>query len=126
MAGLAGMLEFTGQMPGEGRMTTPRDEQCGNLSVEVPAIPVEALDFAKAVADLAQQNGIRECKMDIRVDTGYRTRYWDDRELEESIHERVTISVSTVDSRGRPRLKIWAEVKTEARVPIVLEPDTPG
>lgn len=95
-----------------------------SLAVEVPEIPAEALGFAKAVAELAEQHGIRECQMDIRIDTGIRSRFWNDYELKENIQERMSVSLSRVDGRGRPRTKLSIEVENKVRVPIVWEPDT--
>jgi len=59
-----------------------------SLAVHVPEIPAEAIGFAEAMAALAKEHGIRECEMSIRVDTGYRTRFWNDHELREKTQER--------------------------------------
>ena len=95
-----------------------------SLAVHVPEIPAEAIGFAEAMAALAKEHGIRECEMSIRVDTGYRTRFWNDHELREKTQERMTVHLSRVDGRGRPRTKLSIEVESKVQVPIVWEPDS--
>jgi len=101
-----------------------KEETHRALPVRVPAIPAEAIGFAEAVAALAEKHGIRECEMKVWVDTGIRTRFWRDRELRERTQERMTVILSRVDSRGRPRTKLSIEVENKVQVPIVWEPDS--
>lgn len=95
----------------------------GELGIVPPHFPPQAAEFAKAVGDLAKQYGIRQVALDIRVDTGYGTPYWDEVPRRDVV-ERIKILVSHKDGRGRPRTQITLMADINVRVPIVNEPNS--
>lgn len=93
------------------------------LGIVPPHLPPQAVEFAKAVGDLAKQYGIRQVDLDIRVDTGYGTPYWDETPRRD-ITEHLKVHVSHEDGRGRPRTQIHIMADIQVRVPVVNEPNS--
>ena len=94
------------------------------LAPVVPTIPEEAVEFARAVGKLAEQYGLASVAMNIAVDTGYYSKYGDRLRAGESIAEKLKVSVSRKDGRGRPRTKIFVEAEISVCIPVVDEPDS--
>lgn len=85
-----------------------------NVQPEIPVIPPEAKNFAEAVAKLAEENGIREVEMEIKVDQGFGTRFWPP--AAENIQRDMRIVYTGRDYRGRPcqNLSVSYDVKAIA------------
>ena len=95
-----------------------------SIAPEVPRIPAEAVEFSKAVAALAEQHGLSKIDMEIEVDTGYGSKYYDRDFTRETIVERMKVNVSRKDGRGRPRLQVYVQAEMHVSVPIVWEPNS--
>lgn len=92
-----------------------------SIAPDVPMIPQEAIDFAKEVGALAEKHGLNHIQMEIRVDTGYGTKY---HRSEQIIQENMTVTVSRRDSRGRPRTQIAVQAEMKVFVDVVHEQDS--
>lgn len=95
-----------------------------SIAPEVPRIPSEAVEFSKAVAALAEQYGLCKVSMDIEVDTGCGSKYYDREFPGETVVERMKVNVSRKDGRGRPRLQIYVQAEMHVSVPVVWEPNS--
>ncbi len=91
------------------------------FDVDIPELPAEMSGFALEMAELAKTYGIRNATMDVGVDTGPGTRFWGD---SRRVQERVKISVSLKDGRGRPRTQIKVSAAIDICTSIVYEPDS--
>ncbi len=83
------------------------------LVVDVPEIPPEAVEFAKAMAILVEKHGIHTATMDVRIDT-----------YDRGVQQDVKVYVSLKDNRGRPRTKVQITAQVNVRVDVVNEPDS--
>ena len=99
-------------------------EEVKDIAPEVPKIPAEAVEFAKAVGALAEQYGLSKVDMSIEIDTGYGSKYYDRDFPSETIVERMKVSVSKKDGRGRPRTQIYVQAEMHVSVPVVWEPNS--
>ena len=100
---------------------------CGKnsgFSPDAPEIPEEAIEFAKAVGSLADQHGLRDVDMTIRIDTGYGTKYWIAAEPRRRVQETMRVLVSLKDGRGRPRTQVSIRADVSVSLEIVHEPDS--
>lgn len=93
------------------------------MEVFIPEMPETAIEFSKAVGKLAEQHCLRSVEMEIRIDTGHGTKY-QHRRFDESLAETLTVSISRVDGRGRPRTQISVQADIKMRKQIVHEPDS--
>ena len=92
------------------------------FEIDVPEIPSEIMEFANGFAELAKLHGIAKATMEVKVDTGPGTRFW--KNYDSQVKESVTVSVSLVDGRGRPRTQILVSCDINFRTWIVNEPDS--
>lgn len=91
------------------------------IAPDVPEMPPEAIEFAKEIGELADKYGLREVEMNIRIDTGFASKY---RDRKETITEKLSVWVSKKDGRGRPRTKISVSSDITLRANVIWEPDT--
>tara|TARA_Y100000310_G_C20648752_1_gene798196 strand:- start:1180 stop:1503 length:324 start_codon:yes stop_codon:yes gene_type:complete len=94
-----------------------------HLTVNTPNISAEVVDFAKKVAQLAVDAGLREINMDVRLDTGLGTKYWEDHELKQNTHTKMTIRMTTKDERCRPYYQLYIDVNSNSSVDVDWEPN---
>lgn len=90
-----------------------------SIAPHVPNLPPEAIEFAEAVGQLCEKYNIQKVAMEVEVD-----RFTREHEYREDIVSDMTINVSTLDRRGRPRKQIYVQAKLYVSVPIVWEPDS--
>ncbi len=90
-----------------------------SIAPHVPNLPPEAIEFAEAVGQLCEKYSIAKVDMKVEVD-----RFTREHEYREDIVSDMTINVSTIDRRGRPRKKIYVQAQLYVSVPIVWEPDS--
>jgi hypothetical protein len=90
------------------------------IAPEVPNLPPEAIEFAKAVGKLCDEYNIRDLTMEVRVDRFAKNS----NEYRSDIVSDVKVVVSKQDGRGRPRTRINVQASMTVTVPIVSEPDS--
>ena len=96
-----------------------------SIAPDVPSIPEDAVEFAKAVGQLAEQYNLSRVSMKIEVDTGYGSKYRNRGGIKgETVVETMGITVSRKDGRGRPRTQIVINAEMSVSLPIVWEQDT--
>ncbi len=103
--------------------TKRRDRELGSsrcsIAPHVPNLPPEAIEFAEAVGQLCEKYSIRNLAMEVEVD-----RFTRDHQYREDIVSDMSVTVSTMDGRGRPRKRINVRAKLHVSVPIIWEPDS--
>ena len=82
----------------------------------VPEIPQEAIDFATELGALAAKHNLREVEATVRVNIRNRPS--------QHIQQYLTVSVSRVDGRGRPRTQIAIRAQMDVTLHVVREPDS--
>lgn len=90
-----------------------------SIAPHVPNLPPEAIEFAEAVGQLCEKYSIRNLEMEVEVD-----RFTRDHKYREDIVSDMSVTVSTMDGRGRPRKRINVRAKLHVSVPIIWEPDS--
>lgn len=95
---------------------TPTEQS--RFAPEAPQIPTEAQEFAVELSKLTSKYRIREAKVEVRLPRDYRVR------PNEQIDETMTITVSNVDGRGRPRRQVRVTADIHVSLPVVYEPDS--
>jgi hypothetical protein len=100
-------------------VTSGSDSSRCSIAPHVPNLPPEAIEFAEAVGKLCEKYNIQKVAMEVEVD-----RFTREHEYREDIVSDMTINVSTLDRRGRPRKQIYIQAKLYVSVPIVWEPDS--
>ena len=101
-----------------GVESAPCSSRC-SIAPHVPNLPPEAIEFAEAVGQLCEKYSIRNLAMEVEVD-----RFTRDHQYREDIVSDMSITVSTMDGRGRPRKRINVRAKLHVSVPIIWEPDS--
>lgn len=94
------------------------------ISLPVPPIPETAIEFAKALGDLADKYCLQTIDASIRINTGADSIYEQRRDKGELIREEIKVFVSKRDGRGRPRTKITLSANMLVETAIVNEPDS--
>ena len=90
-----------------------------SIAPSVPSIPAEAIEFAEVIGRLCEQYGIANVAMKVQVD-----RFNRNGEYKEDVVTDMTITVSTMDGRCRPRKRISVQADMHVSVPIVWEKDS--
>ena len=90
-----------------------------SFAPDIPEIPEDAIEFAKAVGELAAKYSIRDATITMRVDTGSGSRYRD-----KNVQQVMTAVISRVDGRGRQRTKIRISCEMSLHADVVNEPDS--
>lgn len=90
---------------------------------QVPEIPQEAIDFATELGALAAKYDLNNVETTIRVNIGFGSKYRDTRP-HQNIQQNLTVSVSRVDGRGRPRTQIAIRAQMDVTLHVVREPDS--
>lgn len=85
----------------------------------IPKIPQEAIDFAKAVGELAVKYEIRDATIELRMDTLHGSRLKGSK-----IQETMKFHISKRDGRGRPRLKLSVSADMHISADVINEPDS--
>lgn len=83
---------------------------------QVPEIPQEAIGFATELGALAAKYDLREVEATVRVHIRNRPS--------QHIQQNLTVSVSRVDGRGRPRTIIAIRAQMDVTLHVVREPDS--
>jgi hypothetical protein len=88
--------------------------------MQAPLIPARALDFAKAVAELAKRHKIEGFSMEMKPSYGYES----DIPYQRQVHGSLKVLFSAVDGRGRPRYRLSVTADTQVTAFLVDEPDS--
>lgn len=86
-------------------------------AITPPSIPQSYVNFAKALAALADSHGIKTAQIKITPD-------WQDEAR--NIHGDVQINYSSKDGRGRPCVNLDIYLNTHTRLAVVTNPESLG
>ena len=89
------------------------------IAPDAPEIPANAIEFARRVAELTEEYNIRDATIEMRIDkcadalpAGHRAA------------EKMRISISRRDGRGRPRMQVDVAADITVSVPMIWEQDS--
>jgi hypothetical protein len=85
------------------------------MNPKPPIVPPEAVEFASKLAALAEEHGIQECSVQMRVSNRPGDSRW---------NGKLRMCYTGKDGRGRPCKNVWIELDSTLRLDVVSTPES--